>query len=112
MVDIRGRQHLIFDEHCWRHRLFRKDLKSQRNQPLAISFREKSHGSEQPGALTTQLGPAFRRTAVAERDAFFGAASLFERAQRADRARIVDAADDRPFHAYRAPQMLASRFKA
>src|SRR5262249_61086014 len=79
--------------------------------PAAALVREVGARSDQARARLPQLGPPFRRRIVADDRAGVGPAGLLERAERAERARIVDRADDDAPRLARA-QMLARRLEA
>ncbi len=49
---VLGRDQLVFNEDGCGHRLLLKNAESQRNEMIAITFREVSHGTDQAGART------------------------------------------------------------
>ena len=86
----------MLDEHCGRDRAAVKDVERHRDDLGAVLFREVRDRSDQARSRLTELGPAFRRRVLPHDGARIGAARLLKRAQRAERARIVDRADQRP----------------
>src|SRR5262249_59356942 len=61
---------------------------------VAVFFGEVSDRSDEPRARLPQFGPPFRRRVMADDRAGVGPPGFLERAESAERARIVDRADD------------------
>src|SRR2546428_6595420 len=109
MIDVLGRDELMLHEDRRRHRSSVQDVERDVDDLGAILFWKVRDRPNQPCARLAQLGAAFGRRVLSHDGARFGAAGFLKGAQRAERARIVDRADEetpRAAHAEMFPHRL------